>query len=280
MIVDSHVHVVSPDQERYPLAVEDPSAPHAAWVRNMAVEELLGLMEGAGIDKTVIVQAFGAYRYDSSYATDSARAHPHRAVSVCCVDPAAADAVDRLRYWAQVRGARGLRLFIREGELPYDDPRSVAVLKEASAQALPVCVVAWPSQLLELRRALEQVPGVTVALDHLAFPDLQEGPPYSASNAMWDLAELPNVYMKFSSVTLAAAEQGKSSWREFFPRLVDRFGAHRLVWGSNFPATSEPPLKTQLQMAREAMDFLSTGEQDSAFGGTALALWPELASES
>ena len=74
MIVDSHVHVVSPDRERYPLGVEDPSAPHAAWVRDMAVEELLELMDGAGIDKTVIVQAVGAYRYDSSYATDSARA--------------------------------------------------------------------------------------------------------------------------------------------------------------------------------------------------------------
>jgi L-fuconolactonase len=73
MIVDTHLHAVSADQGNYPRQVT-PGTP-GEWVRNMSAEMLLSLNE-AGIDKTVLVQAYSAYQYDNSYTADCAVRYP------------------------------------------------------------------------------------------------------------------------------------------------------------------------------------------------------------
>jgi len=70
MIVDTHVHAVSADQGNYPRQVT-PGTP-GEWVRDMSAEMLLSLNAQAGIDKTVLVQAYSAYKYDNSYTADCA----------------------------------------------------------------------------------------------------------------------------------------------------------------------------------------------------------------
>jgi len=74
MIIDTHVHVVSGDQRKYPKQVA-----HAApgeWVRDTSAEMLLSLNAQTGIDKTVLVQAYSAYKYDNSYTADCAARTP------------------------------------------------------------------------------------------------------------------------------------------------------------------------------------------------------------
>ena len=56
----------------------------------------------------------------------------------------------------------------------------------------------------------------------------------------------------------------------------DRFGAKRVMWGSNYPATHDRSLKEQLAMAREELSFLPSEDQRWLFGETALTLWPML----
>ena len=58
--------------------------------------------------------------------------------------------------------------------------------------------------------------------------------------------------------------------------MLDCFGASRLMWGSNFPATHDRSLKAQLALAREELSFVPAEEQRWLFGETALRLWPEL----
>jgi hypothetical protein len=73
MIIDTHVHAVSDDERKYPRQ----AAPGALseWVRNMSAEMLLALNVQAGIDKTVLVQAYSAYKYDNSYTADCAASY-------------------------------------------------------------------------------------------------------------------------------------------------------------------------------------------------------------
>jgi hypothetical protein len=52
------------------------------------------------------------------------------------------------------------------------------------------------------------------------------------------------------------ARRGKSTPKEFFTRLIDRFGTRRLMWGSNFPATYDRSLKDQFDLARQELSFL------------------------
>src|SRR5436305_15203719 len=112
MIVDTHVHVVSNDQDMYPRDVLiQPDAGNAAigqglttgspgeWVQDMTGEMLLSLNRQAGIDRTILVQAYSAYKYDNSYTADCAAKYPQHFTSVCILDPCESDAADQSSYW-------------------------------------------------------------------------------------------------------------------------------------------------------------------------------------
>jgi L-fuconolactonase len=276
MIVDTHVHVVSDDQQKYPRKVT-PGEP-GEWVQDMTAETLLSLNALAGIDKTVLVQAYTAYKYDNSFAADCAAKYPGRFTSVCILDPTQNDTPDQLTYWVKQRGMRGIRLFTTtETEGAWlDDSRTFPVWERAASLGIPICIMTLFHQIPRVRTVLERFPNVIVALDHLAVPRLSAGPPYDSVQPLFDLIRFPNLYLKFSSVNLYAARRGKSTPKEFFTRLFDCFGAKRLMWGSNFPATYDRSLTEQFDMAREDLSFLSAEDQRWIFGETALTLWPML----
>jgi L-fuconolactonase len=276
MIVDTHVHFVSEDQQKYPRQVT-PGAP-GEWVRDMSATMLVALNAQAGIDKTVLVQPYSAYRFDNSYTADSATDHPGRFASVCILDPLEDNAADNLAYWVKDRGMRGLRLFTTtetEG-IWLDDPRTFPIWDRAAILGIPICIMALSHQIPRVRNVLERFPNVTVALDHLAIPRVSAGPPYDATQPLFDLVGFSNLYLKFSSVNLYAASRGKSNVREFFSRLLDCFGAARMMWGSNFPATNDRGLKEQYELARNELSFVPEDDQRRLFGDTALGLWPLL----
>lgn len=275
MIVDTHVHVIAPDQRKYPRTA---AAARTQWVRDLSAEALLEMMREAGIDRTMLVQAYGAYAYDNAYAADCAAQHPDRFASVCIVDPLQPDAPDQLTYWVKERGVRGLRLFTRtEPEATWlDDPRTFPLWERARSLKIPLCAIAGFDQVPRLRAPLERFADLPLALDHLGLPRLDEGPPYEAIRPLFELARFPNLFLKFSSVSLYAARKGKSTPREFFSRLLDRFGPQRMMWGSNFPATHDRTLKEQLELAQDDLSFVGDEGRRWLFGETALTLWPML----
>jgi len=275
MIIDTHVHIVAPNQRRYPRKL----APgNSDWVIDMPGEAMLALMGEAGIDRAMLVQAHTAYEYDNSYVADVAIEHPERFVSVCIVDPTRPDAPEQLTYWVKERGVRGLRLFpAAEQEARWlDDPRTFPLWERAEALDIPVCVCLRFRQLARLRTVIERYPQVRVALDHLGAPRLEDGFPYENAALLFDLVKLGNVYLKFSSVNLYAAAKGKSTPKEFFERLLDVFGARRLMWGSNFPNTYDRSLKEQLALAFDELPFVTETDRRWLFADTARSLWPML----
>lgn len=275
MSIDTHVHIVAPDQQRYPRKL----APNASdWVIDMPGEAMLDLMREAGIERAMLVQAYSAYEFDNSYVADVALQYPERFVSVCIVDPTRPNAAEELTYWVKERGVRGLRLFPAAEREPrwLDDPLTFSLWERAEVLDIPVCVCLRFRQLARLRTVIERFPRVRVALDHLGTPHLDNGPPYDNAAPLFDLAELQNVYLKFSSINLYAAASGKSTPQQFFRRLLDVFGAQRLMWGSNFPNTYDRSLKDQLALALTELSFVSEADRQWLFGGTARLLWPAL----
>jgi amidohydrolase family protein len=59
-------------------------------------------------------------------------------------------------------------------------------------------------------------------------------------------------------------------------RRPAKFGASRMMWGSNFPATNDRSLKEQYDLARNELSFVPEADQRRLFGETALSLWPML----
>ena len=224
------------------------------------------------------MQAFGAYRYDNSYVADAAARHPDRCVAVCIVDATAPDAADKLSYWVKDRGVKGLRVVTwTEPETMLDDPRINPLWRRASDLRIPVCVLTNFHQVPRLARVLERFGDLQVALDHLGMPRLDDGPDFEREQELFDLARHRNFYGKFSSWTIAAAaKNGPRGCADFFRRLIDTFGAHRLMWGTNFPASNDRSFQGFVEYAQKELSFLLPDEKRWVFGDTALRLWPML----
>ncbi len=271
--VDIHTHVISGDVATYPLAPL--GGKQSLWSRDrpVGVEGLLRAMDDAGVARAAVVQASTAYGFDNRYAGDSVGGHPDRLVGVCCVDFLLDGAVAELQHWIKERRFVGCRLFSTGSTLPeqgdwLDDPRADDAWAWAEEQRLPVCVQMQSSGIPQLRKVLERHPGLVLVLDHAARPNLTGGYPYPEAGDVLALAAFPEIYLKLTSNTFRRADEHPGGARKLVRRLADVFGAERMAWGSNYPATqgSLPELRGR---AEDAVAELSLEEQRSFFATTA-----------
>jgi L-fuconolactonase len=279
-IIDIHPHVISTDNKRYPLAPL--GGTQSAWSRDRptSYEKMIDEMDAAGVKKSAIVQASTAYGHDNSYVAEAIAAYPRRFTGVFSVDVLAPDAVEKMRYWLG-RGFSGMRLFTTGSTMPgqatwFDDPRSFPAWEYAGEAGIPVCMQMTPQGFPQLRALMEQFPKVRMILDHLARPKLVDGPPFAADKDFFDLAKYPQVFLKVTPINVEPKEWGKATPATFFGACIKAFGAARMAWGSNFPATAGP-LSEILKKAQAAFAFASPVEREFIFGRTAQVLYPKLA---
>ena len=280
-VIDLHSHVIAADTRRYPLA---PMGGHqSGWARERPVdfERMIAAMDEAGVAKSALVQASTSYTHDNSYVADAVAAHPKRFTGVFSVDVCAADASERIGYWMS-RGLAGLRVFIAghttaAKDVRLDDRRSFPAWETAGRAGIPVCVQLREAGLPQLVTVLERFPRVRVVLDHMARPAIDDGPPYTAAASLFSLARYDNLYLKLSTHNVRESHADKATPESFFARVVAEFGASRIAWGSNFPA-SEGSLAGLLAEARSALAALPQRDRDWIFFRTAQSLYPALAS--
>jgi predicted TIM-barrel fold metal-dependent hydrolase len=237
-------------------------------------------MDQAGIAKSALVQASTSYGHDNSYVADAVAAHPQRFAGVFSVDVSQPEAPERIRFWMR-KGLSGLRVFIAghtatAKDARLDDPRSFPAWECAAEAGLPVCVQVRASGLGQLETLLERFPNARIVLDHMARPEIEEGPPYTSASRLFGLARHKNLFLKLTTHNVRESRQGKATPESFFGRVVKEFGAPRIAWGSNYPA-SEGTLASLLAEAREALASLTETERDWIFFRTAQDLYPALA---
>ncbi|HEU5274159.1 MAG TPA: amidohydrolase family protein [Xanthobacteraceae bacterium] len=279
-IIDIHPHVISTDTARYPLAPL--GGTQSTWSRDRptSYQQMIAEMDAAGVAKSAIVQASTAYGHDNSYVAEAIAAHPKRFTGVFSVDVLAPDAVEKMKHWIG-KGFSGMRLFTTGSTMPgqatwFDDPRSFAAWEYAGAAGIPVCMQMTPQGFPQLRGLMERFPRVRMILDHLARPRLTDGPPYAADKDFFELARYPQVYLKVTPINVEPKEWGKATPDTFFAAVIKAYGASRIAWGSNFPATAGP-LSDILKKAQAAFAFASVADRDWVFGKTAQSLYPRLA---
>lgn len=280
MRIDIHPHVISPDTDRYPLApVDGKRSVWSADAKSLTPEQLIAAMDVAGIDRAAVVHSSTTYGFDNSLVADAAASFPDRLTGVCSIDALAPDAVDTLKGWLD-RGCTGLRLFTT-GTINWNqaqwlkDPATWPVWEFASGINLPICLQVRTEGLGMVKALMDRFPAVPVILDHLAHPDLTPGPPYEDAQKAFDLASYEQLYVKFTPVILRRAREGNASWETFLPLLFETFGAKRIAWGSNFPA-SPGTLADLAKQTEDALSFLSEEEIERVMGGTAVTLYPSL----
>ncbi len=268
MIIDTHSHLGSDDLVAFPRS--DATPIHTGDYVNTA-ENFLPLMDEAGVDGALAVQAFGLYGFDNSYHAVSAQRFPDRFVGVCGLSADLPDAPGLLRHWITDQGMAGVRLSYW-GPGPGVDPENadlLAVVGEADRLGVPVLFLTTRKNLAAIRTLARRFDGLQVAVDHLG---VGLGEPERVEADVMALADTPNLFLKFSTPILAADEPHAS----FFKRIVERVGVDRLMWGSDFPHTNIDGYANMVDIARRALSFLNAGEREAVFSGTALRLWPQL----
>ncbi len=265
MIVDTHTHVVAADEGRYPLSPRDLSG---AWYREAphSAEQLLALMDAAGVDHAVLVQPVGAYSFDNRYVADAAAAHPDRLVAACSVDIEGDDPAAELRGQVEERGVRGVRLFAlsRDPRSWLAEERARSLWETAVSLELQVIVTILPHQLDELEEALALHPDASVSLDHCAFATPADLEP---------LVRHPGLHLKLTPHVLDAATRADDDPSLRVEALVERFGAERIMWGSDFCQTHDRSYGERVAQAEHALRRLSDADRAMCLGGVARRLW-------
>lgn len=277
-VVDVHNHVISSNPARFPLAPM--GGKQSDWSKERPVDEagMLAAMRDAGVTQSVLVQASTCYGHDNSYVAECVAKQPAAFAGVFSVDFNAPDAVEKIQHWMR-QGLSGARVFIAghtaHSDLRLDDPRSAAAWDYLAQQRIPVSVQIRSHGIEQLEAVLARHPNAVILLDHCARPELDDGAPYRKSHALFALARHPKLTVKYTTHNVRESRVAPATQASFVRALVDTFGAQRISWGSNFPA-SGGTLRALLDEALEATSGLSREDQAWIFAGTARSLYPAL----
>jgi L-fuconolactonase len=191
------------------------------------------------------------------------------------VDLAAADCGGGDRLVAALPGG-GFSCGIRHPVLAEPDPgwlarpAVLADLRAVAAAGLVFDLVVRPDQLPAAVTAARAVPGLRLALDHLANPPASTGEnaagPWAA--AIDALAGLPNVCCKLSGAHTIPAHTipARVSGLRRYQTVLEEFGADRLMFGADWPVSPLAASYGQVcDLYRELTAGLSPAERHAIF---------------
>jgi predicted TIM-barrel fold metal-dependent hydrolase len=265
-IIDSHAHIVS---DRSPTG-----APHTA-------EQLLTLMDDAGVERAVLVQYVAAHGFDNGYVLDTAERLPQRFVAVCALDPRDDASAEWLTNLVRNRGAAGLRLRSPDRGPSLDWlAGSRPLWRQAADLGIPVCVHLQQHHHVDgiplLRGLVSEFPEVSVVLDHAGNPPWRPDTPGVGLSLVETLAAHERLVVKFATVNLNRLEAARVSPLVALGRLIAVFGSGRVMWGSDAPNTAGyyPDMVRRMD---EQLSHLADEDRHNILGGTAVRVYPKLA---
>jgi L-fuconolactonase len=277
VIVDAHHHV-------WDLSVRDQdwiTGPRLAPLRrDFTLDDLRPEAEAAGVGRTVLVQTVTVPEETPEFL---ALADRHELIGgvVGWTDltrPDVTGELARLRALPGGRYLKGVRHQVQaepdpEWLLRPDVRRGLAAVADAG---LVYDLVVLPHHLPACVRAAAEHPGLTFVLDHLGKPPVASGATEPWASAVRALAALPNTVCKLSGLV---TEADPASWtvrdlRPYADVVLDAFGPHRLMFGSDWPVcTLAAPYSEVVAVAAELTAGLSEPERAAVFRTTATRVY-------
>lgn len=273
--IDAHVHVWTPDLERYPI---DPEFSRKDMrPASFTPEELFRHTRAAGVDRIVLIQ-MSFYNLDNAYMTDMIKQYPGVFRGIGIVDHRASDLEQRMRNLVET-GVRGFRLHAR-GDQAATWPRSAGMArlwKAATRLGVAVCPLINPADLTSIDQLCRQHPETTVVIDHFARVGISGKIDSQQLDALCRMAEHRNVHVKTSAFyALGKQSPPYHDLRPMIRRVVDAFGAERLMWASDCPyqVQGDHSYDASIALVRDAPDsLLNTREKEWMLRGTAEKLF-------
>lgn len=270
--VDSHVHIWTPDTQRYPLA--------AGWTvdamqpPSFTAEQLLAHARPAGVSRIVLVQ-MSFYGTDNRYLLDAIAEHPGVFGGIAVIDPQ--DRPRETMAGLRARGVRGFRLVGRDApaEQWLFTPGVEAMWRAGAELRQAMCLLVNPDALEPIDQMCTRFPKTPVVIDHMARIGVDGELRDRDIGALCHLARHPEVRVKVSAFYALGRKQ--PPYLDLAPmirRLRDAFGAERLMWGTDCPYQVEvQTYADSLRLVCEGLDFLSGEERDWLLRRTASGLF-------
>jgi predicted TIM-barrel fold metal-dependent hydrolase len=266
LIIDSHVHTWK----------HDPAFPFAEGAHppaDASAEMLLDLMKANGVSRTVIIQVIH-YKWDNSYLADVLKRYPKMFHGVCRVnpeDPAAPDTLSKLTE----QGFRGVRLSPSanaDGDW-IKGPLMPPLWKRCAQLKVPMTVLIPAGRLPEIGPLIEKNPDLTVVIDHMADSPLAQPDKLELLLAM---ERYPKVFVKISHMwTVSKQAYPYADAQTQVKKLYDKFGAKRLMWGTDWPVSlSKLKYDQAVELYRDHLDFFTPADREWILGKTVQQVWP------
>jgi L-fuconolactonase len=248
---------------------------HVSPVWYEPVESLLEHMTRNEVGQAVLLQMLG--QTDNSYQQDCLKRFPGRFASVVLIDIEATDATTQLRRLAK-EGATGIRL---RPTARSAGPDPLALWRCAAEHGLAVSCVGDSDSFSnpEFARLIEALPQLLVVLEHLGGTSHPNTASHSGRARAMELSRYPNVFLKVPGLGELRARRSplpahgdpfESATPDSLNRAVEAFGAHRLMWGSDFPPVcSREGYSNALHLCRAALQHVGPVDLDHIFWGTA-----------
>ena len=203
------------------------------------------MLDSAGFDDAIIVSAADSWAETRAQLEVAATSPWARGVigwiplDDASASAAALDRIARLDLGHVFCGVRQLRFADPSGHYLTRRP-TVEALRVVADRGLPVDLPdAWPRVLPDATQLAEQLPGLTVVLDHLGQPPIGDDDAMKLwSRDIAAFSTLPTTYAKVSG--LSTCLHGPEPWsihavRECWDAALAAFGPDRLMMGSNWP---------------------------------------------
>ena len=256
-VIDSHLHLFKACSKDYPRPVHPGLAEED---REVLAQELINVMQKAGVDKAIVVP-LGP---EDHYISELCKEFPGKFATVGIYNEDAPDQADNLDQRIEESNIQGIRIgFVDQQAVPDDDPEKYAMFplfKAMAERGLKVWFYAEPPQVQLFQRVLKSLPelvavfnhcGFMVSLDNLSI-DKHARPHFGVSippptlDLLEEIASNKNTYVHFSGqYAFSHDPYPYADMLSVSQRLFNIFGAERMLWASDFPWTMEIPGYTE-----------------------------------
>ncbi len=268
MKIDAHVHFWQLARGDYGWMTADMTA----ILRDFGADDLSPLIEAAGVDRVVIVQAAPTVA-ETEFILAIAGATDFVAGVVGWVDMESPDAVaelERLSGQSALKAIRPMIHDIAEDDWVLGDGLTPVFGKLTELGLAFDCLVR-PRHLGHLARLLARHPDLGAVICHGAKPDIAGGEFDGWAAGMRALAQDTGAYCKLSGlITEAGPGWSVDKLKPYSDHLLDCFGPDRLIWGSDWPVlTMTAPYAAWWRTVNELLSGLGEEDRAKIFGANA-----------
>jgi predicted TIM-barrel fold metal-dependent hydrolase len=262
--IDAHVHVWTPDTQRYPLA-EGYSRETDMVPPSFTPTELFAHCRSLEVSRIVLIQ-MSFYKFDNSYMLDVMASQPAAFSGVAIVDESKPNLGAAMESLSQ-KGVRGFRVRASR-ELAEAWRGSQAMRKmwsHAADKGLSICLLADPDALPAVHAMCKEYPKTRVVIDHFARIGANGSMEPQDMEQLSRISDFEHTFVKTSAFyALGAKTPPYDDLAPMIRTLHAAYGARRLMWASDCPYQVQPghSYADSIALIRDRLDFLNGEDKE------------------